>query len=519
MHIYSGARRRERWRTVVSDVDTPESALRPGRYIALWLLLALISAILVTVPELPVAIYEPHLSAAVGAVAGVIGLALLQLGLLRFRLLHRTLDLHAGLAFGVLALGNLFDVWASGPTEAGKLRLDTSIYLLLLSRATAAVLFLTGFTLTIAGRPTAGSAAAVIRWLAAGCALVVWMIIAFGAHLPPLLDQQALELLNETRPITDLLPGQAPGLIAANSAIAAALAIAAVGYAVAARKLLDPYFGALATALAMLVFAQLQAVLIPAMASDYVVSGDAFRLAAYGLLLSNLIWRTVADIADRTVHQERLRLSRELHDGLAQQLALLHLRIGRAAEFDRPVNEVARDLQIAQRLVETASLEARQAIVALRSERVSWDAMTQVLATFGDEFEQNHGVDISVAVESDNGLASVDSVLQGELLQILHEAFSNAIRHGGAQRVRVNVAAQHRMLNLMIRDDGRGFDIAQTTHGLGLRSMSERVVQRGGAITLDTSPGLGTTIYVSLPIETSESGKLPARLIRVRSQR
>jgi hypothetical protein len=68
-----------------------------GRYAALWVALTCVTAVLVLVPSLPVAIYESRLSIAVGSVSGVIGLALLQLGLLRFRVLRRPIDLCVGL--------------------------------------------------------------------------------------------------------------------------------------------------------------------------------------------------------------------------------------------------------------------------------------------------------------------------------------------------------------------------------------------------------------------------------------
>jgi signal transduction histidine kinase len=475
------------------------------RYVALWLALALIAAIIVLAPNLPVAMYQPHLSSAVGAVSGVIGLALLQLGVLRFRLLRRSLDLHAGLGFGVLALGNLFAVWACAPTENGDLPLETSIYVILLTRATAAVLFLTGLAWTQPGPSAGRSAISVLVRPLVVAVPVIGIVLGMQARLPMLLDSTAHDLLNGGRPISDFLPGQAPALIAANAIVALALCIAAVGYTLAARRLLDPYISALAAALALLFFGQLQAILVPSMASDYVTTGDVFRLVAYGLLVSNLVWRTAADVAERTARGERLRMSRELHDGLAQQLALLRLRLGRATELPGASDELTHDLEVAERLVEAAVLETRQAIAALRADHVSWETLEQALTTFADEFSQNHDVEVRVSTEPATGSVSVDGILEAELLRILHEACSNAVRHGRATLIHAHVSVVRRILRLVINDDGGGFDPTRAPSGLGLRSIAERIERRGGQLLVDAAQGQGTSIRVSVPLGAKAS--------------
>jgi signal transduction histidine kinase len=470
------------------------------RFVVLWLLLAAISMIIFVVPDLPIAVHEPHFSSAVGAVSGVIGLALMQLGVLRFRLLRRTLDLHAALAFGVLALGNLFAVWACPPTENGDLAVEVSLYILLLSRVTAAALFLTGIASTATAVRSSGLASIVLVPLTVSAALGVSTVVAMREQLPVLLDAGAHDFLDSGRSIPDFLHGQAAGLIAANSITAAALCLAAIGYAVVGRRLLDPYISALGAGLALLFFGQLHAILFPSFASDYLTTGDAFRLVAYGLLVSNLVWRTATDLADRTSRDERLRLSRELHDGLAQQLALLGLRLAHAAERPSLSDASSHDLHIAQRLVESASLEARQAIAALRTDRVTCDALDQALTAFADEFSQNHDVEVRVETESTLGVATIDGLLQAELLRILHEACSNAIRHGRATRIPVCLAVTPHALRLVIRDNGRGFEPTAPANGLGLRSMAERVERRGGQLVIESAHGQGTCIAVCLPL-------------------
>jgi signal transduction histidine kinase len=480
--------------------DAPVAPIR--RYVELWVALGGITVLVVSIQDLPAAIYEPHLSSAVGAVSGVIGLALLQLGVRRFRLLRRPLDLHAGLAFGVLAMASLFAVFASTPTINGQMPLEFSAMLFLLAPATAAVLFLTGLRATSA--PANRPASPMLVYLAGVVTIAVALLVGSRDELPKLFDPAARDALRSGMTISTPLPGQAPGLILANATIATALGFAAIGYTRAGRRLADPFVGSLAAVLTLLFFGQAHAMLVPSVASDYVTTGDAFRLVGYGLLMSSLVWRTVTELGERKARSERLRLSRDLHDGLAQQLAFLRLRLGRAAEEAPGTAGRAQHLAVAQRLVEAASLETRQAISALRAERVSWDALDKALTTFAENFSQDHAVDVRVWAEPST--ASVDGVLEAELLRILHEACSNAVRHGRAGRIVADVSVVHRALRLVIHDDGTGFEATKPQPGLGLRSIAERVQWRGGELLIKSAPGQGTSIRVSLPL-ISETGR------------
>jgi signal transduction histidine kinase len=131
---------------------------------------------------------------------------------------------------------------------------------------------------------------------------------------------------------------------------------------------------------------------------------------------------------------------------------------------------------------------------------VTWEAFDQALATFADEFSQDHEVDARVWSESAEVM--LDGSLQAEVLRILHEACSNAIRHGQASRIDAYVAVQGGVLRLTVRDNGRGFEPARAPRGVGLRSMAERVERRHGRLLVDAAPGRGTRIHAWLPLAT-----------------
>jgi signal transduction histidine kinase len=247
-------------------------------------------------------------------------------------------------------------------------------------------------------------------------------------------------------------------------------------------------------------FGQLHSLLFPPLSHGWVSVGDAFNVVGYLTLLFSMVLRLSGEIADRASREERLRLSRELHDGLAQQLGLLNLRLSRAAAPDRSPEVRARNLEAAKRLVEAASLEARQAITALRTGRVTWEEFTRTLGVFADEFSNNHEVEVRLTTRG--SLPVVEADLQAEVLRLLQEAFSNAVRHGGARTIDVGVAGEPGALEVTVQDDGSGFDpqAALAGAGIGLKSIGERLERRAGTLRLLSAPGRGALIHGRLPV-------------------
>lgn len=462
-------------------------------------------------PQMPVAGRNPLLAVATATTAGVVGLALLQLGLLRFRTFGQPVDVLAGLAFGILAAASLAQVLGLATGVPHGLAPGPAVYLVLWQRFVAAALLALGVALAHHARPVPPPARQ--RWLLRTGGLVALATLAglaallsTGDTLPRPVDPRAGDLLAAGTTILEALPGQSSLLLAADGLTAVLLLGAALGYVALARRLADPHVGWLALALALLFFSQLHGLLFPPLAVDYVSTGDGLRLGAYLVLLFSLVSRLSGEIAERASREERLRLSRELHDGLAQQLGLLNLRLSRAASPGRATDSRARDLEAAKRLVEVALLEARQAITALRTGAVTWEDVQRTLATFIEEFGQNHEMDARLAVQGRT--AGVDAELQAEVLRILHEALSNAVRHGRAERVDVLVSASARLLEVRVRDEGGGFDARATllaTAGVGLRSIGERLERRGGTLHLASTPGQGATLTVRVPLSVPRS--------------
>jgi signal transduction histidine kinase len=136
------------------------------------------------------------------------------------------------------------------------------------------------------------------------------------------------------------------------------------------------------------------------------------------------------------------------------------------------------------------------------------------LRDYLDEFEERHG--IRVSLEADDATTPVPDVVGSQLFRIAQEALANVRKHARAERAWARIRhPQPAVLVLEIGDDGIGFDPAQAPRGtasaLGLASMRERAVVLGGTFRVDTAPGSGTRITVTVPLDSRAIEREEAR--------
>ena len=201
--------------------------------------------------------------------------------------------------------------------------------------------------------------------------------------------------------------------------------------------------------------------------------------------------------AARAGLEERSRLARELHDGLAQDLWVAKLKVGRLLSLSGLKPEVAELSGELNSAIESGLAEARQAVMALR---VPDDAsFSELLSRYVDDFSDGFG--LRAEFECDAPLPPLEPATQAELMRIAQEALNNARRHAYARLVRVSVLVQQDHLRLRIDDDGRGFDHAAIRRGaFGLASMRERAALIGGQLRITSTPQHGTSVSVDLPV-------------------
>jgi signal transduction histidine kinase len=256
---------------------------------------------------------------------------------------------------------------------------------------------------------------------------------------------------------------------------------AALGFIQRGERDRDELMRWFAAGAALSAFARFNFFLFPSLYSDWVFTGDFLRLGFCLLLLAGAAreigsyWRRLASMA---VLEERRRIARELHDGVAQELAYI-------------VAESTGSLAAA---AERALDESRRAIAALT--RAVDEPLEVALVQAAEEVAGRVGVQLRVDVCEG---AKVTPDEREALIRIVREAITNAGRHGGATSVSVELTNGHGTL-LRIADDGSGFDPRRTrVGGFGLVSMRERAEALGGRFTLCSEDAGGTKIEVRLP--------------------
>jgi signal transduction histidine kinase len=206
------------------------------------------------------------------------------------------------------------------------------------------------------------------------------------------------------------------------------------------------------------------------------------------------------------VLQERQRLARELHDSVSQ--ALYGIALGaRTAQtlLSRDPEKVVEPLNYVLSFSEAALTEMRALIFELRPESLAKEGLIAALERQAQVLQSRH----RLAVETKLGEEPAISLpLKEALYRVAQEATHNIVKHAAAEKASIRLQRQDDRLILEIRDNGRGFNPEDPFPGhFGLHSMRERVEQAGGTLIIESSPGQGTCIQVSL----RESAILPAK--------
>ena len=469
-------------------------ALRLRSYVLLTAAGVAVATFAVTLlPSFRFAYHAPGLHVQLEAVAGVVGLLAAYLMAGRFRRTGYAGDLVLAWALAVLALGNLFVGALPAALEPGSgdsnLDIWSAVGIRLLGAAGfAAAPFLPRRRLDDRHRAAVAAAAAAGGALVAVGALV-WLL---GDALPAAVDPG----LSPTESRRPLVAGHAV-IVAAQLAALALFLVAAFGFLRIAERWRDDLYGWLAASAVLSAGARVNYALFPSLYSEWVYTGDAFRFAAYVVLLAGAAreigryWRSETEAA---VLEERRRIARELHDGLAQELAFISGQTASLAGEDRAPAALA-DVSAA---AERALGEARRAVAALT--RPLDEPLESVLEEVAGEVASRSGLEVEFR---SSGRADVPASTREGLARVVREAVTNAARHSRAAGVRVTVSSEGG-LRVSVADDGVGFDplkVEPLGHagGFGLRSMDERVSALGGALHIRSAPGAGTEVEVFVP--------------------
>jgi len=204
------------------------------------------------------------------------------------------------------------------------------------------------------------------------------------------------------------------------------------------------------------------------------------------------------------VLQERERLSRELHDGVAQLVAHLLLRldtIKELVEADRP-QQAAAELERLHGVADEIYADIGESIAGLRT-NVTERGLVRALQDYVDQFEERH--QIPTRLRTDDAADQLAPLAALQLFRLIQEALTNVRKHAGARAATVTLMSDGSgHLQVVVADDGQGFLPGPPRNGtagpLGLTSMRERVEALGGTFQVTSQPGAGTQVTATIPL-------------------
>jgi two-component system, chemotaxis family, sensor kinase Cph1 len=198
---------------------------------------------------------------------------------------------------------------------------------------------------------------------------------------------------------------------------------------------------------------------------------------------------------------ERQRIARELHDSLAQYLTAIRLKLDTLGRSGAPMDEVLNEL--------------RSMIGELGSavHRMAWELRPVALDQLGLHSAVDHYLEewaemahLQVDVQIDLGGQTLPPAVEATLFRVLQEATTNVLRHADATRVGVILEVKGEIVQLIVEDNGKGFPVDDgkwpfaTTRKFGLHGMRERLALVHGKLDVESSPQIGTTLFVSIPL-------------------
>lgn len=210
--------------------------------------------------------------------------------------------------------------------------------------------------------------------------------------------------------------------------------------------------------------------------------------------------RMMTNYVIQAQEEERKRISRDLHDGIGQALysIMIGLKVLDTIELDDAIQAHLSEVQ--QMTVRTLE-EVKSMAVELRPSSLDDLGLVPAIRSYCKRFEQTFGMEAMLKIVGSQRRYATQ--VETALYRICQEAMTNAAKYADIDSIRITLQDQEDVLELVVVDEGRGFDpdklVAQGT-GLGLFGMRERAQLLGGEMKVESTPGLGTTIHVKIPL-------------------
>ncbi|BBC25942.1 sensor histidine kinase [Pseudanabaena sp. ABRG5-3] len=228
-----------------------------------------------------------------------------------------------------------------------------------------------------------------------------------------------------------------------------------------------------------------------------VESALAERKSREELMVANNRLREYAiQVEELATVQERNRIAREIHDSLGHSLTGFNLHLEAALQLLQSEPDEAKQLLLeAKQLGSTALNDVRVSVRALRSEPLEGRSFKSAIQSLVEEFQRSTGIaaqtDIDNLTDSDRQISPQLKII---VYRIVQESLTNISKHSEASLVNISCQVRNQDLEIVIEDNGKGFDITQNVSGFGLQGMQERVMAVSGNLEVKTSQGNGCKI-------------------------
>lgn len=196
--------------------------------------------------------------------------------------------------------------------------------------------------------------------------------------------------------------------------------------------------------------------------------------------------------------QERSRIADDLHDNLGSKIATLKLYIDEIKDSNSEKNEKEILLEKLKTLADQTYKEVRKIAHDKNSGVLINKGLIPSIKSIAKEI--SHSEKLKIEVNNINVNQRIKSNIEIQVFRIVQELLTNIIKHAEATEATIQFSEDENMLNIMVEDNGKGFNLNEITFGLGLTNIEKRMENLNGNVVFDTTPGNGTTVILNIPL-------------------
>lgn len=219
-------------------------------------------------------------------------------------------------------------------------------------------------------------------------------------------------------------------------------------------------------------------------------------------LTTDLREKALQQAREAAAQAERNRIARELHDSIKQQIFSMSMSAAAAKAFWQGENsdEARSAVEDIQRSAQEAQVEMQALLQQLRPAPLENTSLLEALRVQAQALGFRTGAQVHVEIGELPGDERLLPGTQEAIFRLVQEAFANIARHARAHTIWLTLRSDERRLQIEIRDDGQGFEMAGVQKGMGLTNLDERARELHGTVRIKSQPGQGTSVAISIPL-------------------